>query len=149
MISFKKCSAKTANSICDEELLDRVSETGSGMGSDRFIYILVLNDKQSIGFICYSWESSVAVKIHVNFLKEHRVFAKEASEKFLEVFFNNMKDLQRIECDIPVIYQDVITFAGYLFFKKEGIKRQATTRKGKLIDCQIMALLREEYYELR
>lgn len=149
MITFKKISASDAAEICDEELLERVSESGDIGKDDSLKYLAIVVNGLVIGFWVYHFKSSVCIQLHINILKKYRNMAYEVSKVFLSQLFKNEKRCQRIECEIPECYPEVIAFSEKFGFKPECIKRNATTRNNVLMSVYLLSLLRSDFYELR
>ena len=145
MMGLIDITHKEASAIINNELMGRISE-GSGCLNPEYQYLGIDTDEGLIGFWVIHYTSHSTLNIHINILDRFRDdYALEAGWFFLSHVFSSIPELERVECEIPSCYKDVLKFTKKFGFEVEGIKRNATTRNDKLQDVQILGLLRSEY----
>lgn len=137
---------KEASALIDSELFDRISE-GSGSLNPDYQYLAISTDDGIIGFWVIHYTGSRTLSIHINILERFRnEYALQSGWFFLNHVFSTIPGVERVECEIPNCYQDVIKFTQKFGFKIEGVKRKAITRNEILQDVHILGLLRSEYH---
>jgi RimJ/RimL family protein N-acetyltransferase len=144
-VRLKLITCKEATSLLDSELMGRVSENGDGGLCPDYTYLGIYADEKIIGFWAIHYTSSTTLHIHINIVEDFRCYASAAGWFFLGYIYEEYPEIMRIECEVPLCYQDVIKFILKFNFKAEGVKRKAVYRNGVLQDVQMLSLLRSEY----
>ena len=111
-------------------------------------YWIGLYSDQLIGCYRIHQINAATHEIHAFILPNHRdEYAKESGLTILQWILDNT-DCQKLICNIPEKYQNVIGFVKSLGFKHEGINRLSFTKNGKLWNMHNFGLTRNEIKEL-
>ena len=137
--------------LTDEELWERISE--EDLSKDQFdvhfdnpnyIWLGVYRDDLLIGIIFLQPENLTTLDVHLNLLKEYRVFRKIVGRAFLKYFLKLPERINKIVVKIPIIYKEVVFFALSMGMKKEGLSPQSIKIKGQFIDRVLLGMTKEE-----
>jgi RimJ/RimL family protein N-acetyltransferase len=144
-LKLERITVGQATELLDDELMGRISEKGEGVLDSSHTYLGIFIDGQPIGFWVAHYTSSSTLHIHININSQYRDYAMGAGRFFLEYIHAEYPRIERIECEVPLCYPDVVKFIQKFNFKSEGVKRQSVYRDGALQDVQMLSLLRSEY----
>lgn len=101
--------------------------------------VYVLSPNEYSVFVIHP-HNSIMYEIHVNILPEGRGrHAIEATGKAFEYIFTETK-CEKLICIIPVICENVYSFALKMGMEPEGILKESFLKNGKLIDQHIMGI---------
>ncbi len=71
-----------------------------------------------------------------------------ATSEILHHAFNNV-NLNRIELNVLADNFKAIKLYDRIGFKREGVRRKSTFKRGQFLDMIMMSILRSEFYKLR
>ena len=138
----------------DPEIFGRISEDGIVAASYEVpfdghqIYMKIMVDDQLIGVWIVYPDNRTTLNIHCNILKDHREHGKSAGNLILEWFALESEDsYQKLNAEIPVIYNDVYHFTKSFGFADEGINRQSIMKGGTIVDQYRLGITRAEVIE--
>ncbi len=141
------------NSILNDPIIfstiaeDGVSERGSfeTTESDEIYYLIPRIFNEEIGVLIFHPDSKVSYKIHANILKEYRhLYSREAIKAGIRWVFDILKT-EKINCDIPSIYENVIKCAIDCGFKYEGVRSCFYLKDGKALDVVFMGIKKVDW----
>lgn len=110
---------------------------------DDSVYYLLAKPKEVIGVFIVHRDSPCSYKIHANILKHYRKeHSKKACDEVVQWVWDNIPT-NKLNCDVPVIYQNVIDRAKATGFKLEGIRRKMYVKDGEEIDVALLGIERQ------
>lgn len=110
--------------------------------SNSICYMMVEVDDTPIGLFIIHPDSRVSYEIHANILKKYRKdHSKEACDKVVQWVWDNI-DTDKINCNIPTIYQNVINRAKETGFVEEGVRTHSYLKNGEALDVMLLGIKR-------
>jgi len=156
MIYLKK--AETAEEVGrilkDPELFDRIAEDSVDPEEYEIpfdghqCYMMIMLGDIAIGVWNLYPLNTVTLNIHCNILKEHRKHGKDAGRLILEWFTTECPEqYQKLNAEIPAVYESVYHFTKGFGFKDEGINRLSIMKNGELTDQNRLGITKCEALE--
>lgn len=109
---------------------------------DNVYYLLAKFEDEPIGLFIVHKDGPCSYKIHANIPKSNRKqYSKEACDKVVQWVWDNI-NTNKLNAEIPVIYQNVINRSLLTGFNIEGVKRKAYLKDGTEIDVALMGIVR-------
>ena len=153
-----RCRLKKAESVeevgkilKDPELFDRIAEDSVDPESYEIpfdghqCYMMIMLDDEAIGVWNIYPVNAVTLNIHCNILKKHRKHGKDAGRLILEWFTTECPEqYQKLNAEIPVVYESVYYFTKGFGFKDEGVNRLSIMKNGELVDQNRLGITRNE-----
>ncbi len=110
--------------------------------SDHVYYLLPITPDGVAGVFIVHPDSGASHKIHANILKEYRKkYSKDACEEVVRWVWANTR-IEKLNCDIPVIYPNVIDRAKACGFVEEGVRTHSYLKNGAACDVMLLGLKR-------
>ena len=156
MIHLKKAeSAEEVGKILkDSELFDRIAEDSVDPEEYEIpfdghqCYMMIMLGDEPIGVWNLYPLNTVTLNLHCNILKEHRKHGKDAGRLILEWFTTECpSQYQKLNAEIPAVYESVYHFTKGFGFKDEGINRLSIMKNGELTDQHRLGITRSEVVE--
>lgn len=129
------------------EILDVISPTKleepyKTRRCDSIYYLLAKHEDELVGLFIVHKDGPCSYKIHANIPKVNRKeHSKEACDNVVQWVWGNI-DTNKLNAEIPVIYQNVINRSLLTGFDIEGVKRKAYLKDGEEIDVALMGIVR-------
>lgn len=110
--------------------------------SDNVYYLLPMTPDGPAGVFIVHPDSGASYKIHANILKKYRKeYSETACNDVVQWLWKNT-GINKLNCDIPVIYPNVIHRAKASGFVEEGIRTHSYLKNGKVLDVMLLGLQR-------
>jgi len=112
------------------------------MESDSIYYLLAKEDDNVIGLFIVHPDSKISYEIHANILKKYRKdYSKKACDDVLVWIWDNI-DTDKVNCNIPTLYQNVISRAKESGFVEEGVRTHSYLKNGEALDVMFLGVKR-------
>lgn len=143
---LKEISRDEAIGFMDDELLSRVKRDGSDGEplAKHFANIGCFKDGRLLGFFSIAYATKTTIDVHINFTKNNRGYAGVFSKMMLKNLFSD-PTINRVESEIPIIYDSMVKFVEKIGFLVEGRKRGAFLKNKQWHDSYIVGITRKDY----
>lgn len=134
--------------LSDETIASEIYEDGAQLDVPDIVHEYWLSaalDEKIIG--CYRIHSMGAVlwQIHARILPEYRQkWALKASKKLLIWAADNIPNIQRIMCFVPVCHKNVALHCSQVGFRRNGTLQACYVKDGQLIDQDVYSIDKEK-----
>lgn len=109
---------------------------------DNVYYLLAKFESEPVGLFIVHKDGPCSYKIHANIPAVNRKnYSKQACDNVVQWVWDNIPT-NKLNAEIPVIYQNVIDRAIKTGFEIEGVRRKFYLKDGEEIDVALMGIVR-------
>jgi hypothetical protein len=109
---------------------------------EKVFYLTPVSPEGVIGVFIIHQDTQCSYKIHANIMIGfRRKYSEEACEKVVQWVWDNI-DTDKLNCDIPCIYKNVVDRALAVGFEIEGIRKKVYLKDNKALDLVMLGIER-------